>query len=311
MANVFQLDNEKFERDSKLKGFITSVLIHAALLILLGFILTLEAPNPPIGSGEGVQVNFGTSDVGSGAIQPMNDNAQQAVTPPPPSADASTATPDKDQKIATQDVEDAPAINQSKETKTSKKHIKTPKKINTVVKTPTPTTATKVTNTPPAPPSPPAPTVDQRAMYKGAKGATNNSTGEGTDNMPGDKGMPNGDPTARGYTGSGGNGSGGSGGNGNGRGIGNGNGDMSYDLGGRSMLPLIVADNSQKQGVVVIAITVDRNGNVIEANYSVTGSTTDDDYLVNLALKAAYQAKFSNANVSEQRGSITFRFKFK
>ena len=78
-----------------------------------------------------------------------------------------------------------------------------------------------------------------------------------------------------------------------------------------SMLPLIVVDNSQKQGVVVVDITVDRNGNVIEANYSVAGSTTNDDYLVNLALKSAYQAKFSGANATEQRGSITFRFKFK
>jgi periplasmic protein TonB len=302
MTNIFELDNQKFERDSQRKGFLISLIIHGALLGIFALMLTLEAPNPPIGGG-GILVNFGTSDVGSGAVQPMNDNGQKALANPPPAASASQSTPDKDQKIVTQDVEDAPVINQSKNTKTSKKHTKVIKKtaVNTTNNTPTPTT--KVNKNPPAPP---APTVDQRAMYKGAKGTPNNSTSEGTDNVPGDKGMPNGDPNGKSYTGI----STGSGG-GNGNGIGNGQGDLNYNLSGRSMLPLIVADNSQKQGVVVITITVDRNGNVIEANYSVQGSTTNDDYLVNLALKAAYQAKFSDANVAEQRGSMTFRFKFK
>ena len=188
--------------------------------------LTLEAPNPPLGGG-GVEVNFGTSDVGSGDVQPLNDNAQQAVTNPPPSAAASEATPQKEQKIVTQDLEDAPAINQSKTTKVTKKHVKItkPVKTTTVIANTTPTTTPKVANTPP---SPPAPTVDQRAIYKGAKGTTNNSTGEGTDKMPGDKGMPNGDPSAKGYTGTGGNGTGGTG-----KGIGNGSGDLSYNLNGR------------------------------------------------------------------------------
>jgi periplasmic protein TonB len=302
MANIFELDNQKFERDSKRKGFLTSLIIHGALLGIFALMLTLEAPNPPIGGG-GILVNFGTSDVGSGDVQPMNDNGQKAITNPPPSASASSSSPDKDQKVVTQDVEDAPVINQSNTKTTAKKHTKITKKIPVNTTNTTPTKTTKVNNNPP---TPPAPTVDQRAMYKGAKGTPNTSTSEGTDKVPGDKGMPTGDPNGRSYTGI----STGSGG-GNGNGIGNGQGDLNYNLSGRSMLPLIVTDNSQKGGVVVVAITVDRNGNVIEANYSVAGSTTNDDYLVDLAVHAAYQAKFSDANIAEQRGSMTFRFKFK
>lgn len=301
MANIFELDNRKFERDSKRKGFLMSLLIHGALLGIFALMLTLEAPNPPLGGG-GILVNFGTSDVGSGAIQPTNDNGQKAITNPPPSASASSSSPDRGEKIVTQDVEDAPVINQSKHTKiTAKTHTKNTRKTTINTTNTIPTKTTKVNNNPPAPP---VPTVDQRAIYKGAKGTPNTSTSEGPDKMPGDKGMPNGEPGAKSYTG---NNMPGSGGNG----IDNGQGDLAYNLSGRSMLPLIVADNSQKGGVVVVAITVDRNGNVIEANYSVAGSTTNDDYLVNLALKAAYQAKFSDANITEQRGSITFRFKFK
>jgi len=84
--------------------------------------------------------------------------------------------------------------------------------------------------------------------------------------------------------------------------------DSGYNLNGRKMLPLVVSDITQKKGVVVIDITVDGNGNVINANYSAQGSTTTNDTLVNLALKSAYKTKFSTANIAEQRGKLTFKF---
>lgn len=298
MANIFDKINKKFERQSKLKGFIISVIIHVVVLFISIPILGLKAPNPPLDGG-GVEVNFGMADVGSGAIQPMNDNAQNAVSNPPPSSAASESSPEKDENIATQDVEDAPAIAQSMNTKTTiKKHTSNKKKtIATAVSSNTTVKTTKINNTPP---SPPLPTVDERAIYKGAKGATNNSTSEGPDNVPGDKGMPNGDPSGKAYSGTPGSGGSGKGGVGYGG---------NQNLEGRKVIHRpIIHDDSQKFGLVAVRIKVDKTGKVIEAAYSLNGSTTNDAVLIKKAVQSAYEFAYSTSDIPEQDGTITFDF---
>jgi len=297
MANIFDAINKKFEQKSKLKGIIISVAVHVIVLFISIPILGLKAPNPPIGGG-GILVNFGTADLGSGAVQPMNDKGQNSPANPPSSSSASSSSSDKDQNIATQSVEDAPAVNQSKNAKSvTKKHTKVVKK--TTANAAGTTTATKVNNNPPAPP---APTVDQRAIYKGAKGTANNSTSEGPDNVPGDKGMPTGDPNAKNYTGNNMPGSGGTGPGGLGYG-------GKFSINGRKAVHFPkINDASQKWGNVAVSIKVDKNGNVIEATYLLDGSTTNDSYLINLALKGAYQLKYESSSISEEQGVIDFNF---
>ncbi len=71
-------------------------------------------------------------------------------------------------------------------------------------------------------------------------------------------------------------------------------------------------DQSQETGKVVIEVIVDKDGNVTSVNGPVRGSTTSAAVLVNKAKQSAREAKFSKSpsGVEEQRGTITFVFKF-
>ena len=65
-----------------------------------------------------------------------------------------------------------------------------------------------------------------------------------------------------------------------------------------------------KTGKVVIDIKVDREGNIIYAKYQPNGSTTKDEYLIQLSEKAALKAKFNPdpSAPEEAKGSISFKF---
>lgn len=57
-------------------GLITSLGIHAALLLLFLFIMAWRAPNPPLPEF-GIELNFGLDDQGSGDIQPETPPASE------------------------------------------------------------------------------------------------------------------------------------------------------------------------------------------------------------------------------------------
>ncbi len=142
------------------------------------------------------------------------------------------------------------------------------------------------------------PKVNQNALFKGGKrnnGGTQQGTGEGG-------GLGDGKGTGTGP----GTGSGDGGGNGGGSGKGDGFG---YDLTGRGLRSSVkVSDNSQETGIVVISITVDKNGNVVSANGPARGSTTTSANLVKKSKEAAEKMKFSPSEVEVQKGTMTFRY---
>lgn len=85
----------------------------------------------------------------------------------------------------------------------------------------------------------------------------------------------------------------------------------SYDLGGRSVgsggliQPSYTVDD---YGTVVVTITVNPNGNVINAEIG-RGTNTPSTTLLNAALKAARSTKFNAINsTNNQQGSITYKF---
>jgi TonB family protein len=135
-------------------------------------------------------------------------------------------------------------------------------------------------------------------MYPGkkpdqGKGSPGN---EGQTGKPGDQGRPDGSTDSKSPVGTG-----------------KGDSGSSFDLAGRSMTRTpTLEDQSQETGKVVIAVIVDKDGNVTTANGPVRGSTTTAAVLVNKALKSAKEAKFSKSpsGVEEQRGTITFVFQF-
>jgi len=64
-------------------------------------------------------------------------------------------------------------------------------------------------------------------------------------------------------------------------------------------------------GKVVINITVNRFGDIVDASHNARASTTKNGCLIDNALKYAQKAKFNNSSKSQQIGTITYVFQSK
>ena len=262
---------------SKTTGIVGTVVFHGAIvLLLLLFGLQPQLPIPP---EEGILINFGDSEVGMGAVEPSV--ADKVVNAAPPQQQAV-----QDKEPLTQDFEDAPTLQQKK---------KQPRK--EAVKTPVKTPQKVVADATPAPAVEKPREVNKRALFPGKSTSNLPSQGEGEGAGRGNQGDLNGSPDSGSRVG------GSSGGGGTGH---------SFSLAGRKVVGGLPNPSYgvQASGKVVIAITVDKNGRVMKAEYSPKGSTTQDSRLVSAALAAAQKARFNvdqNA-ASIQSGNITYIF---
>ena len=104
-----------------------------------------------------------------------------------------------------------------------------------------------------------------------------------------------------------------SGGDGISTGTGTGNEGISFDLKGRraiGSLPKPAYESNDAQGIVIIEITVDAQGRVQNTAFHPQGSTTQDARLLDAALQAARQARFSPSEANAvQTGTITYVFR--
>jgi TonB family protein len=279
------VDLSIYKKYSRLYGLLCTTLI-VGILFTIFFLYVIHTPNPPFpetgggGKGTGIELNLGFSDFGAGDIQDVLP--EKDITP-------SASENAEEDNIATQDIEDAPVI-QKIAKKNEKKEIK---------KTSTPQTKNE---------TPVKQTVNPNATYKPRKGS------DGTTNVAGDQGSPNGDIGAKtfGNGGKGGSGGGTGGGIGTGTGTGIGSG-ISYTLNGRIVEQASPKPeyNNQAEGIVVVEITVDKEGNVIKAIAGGKGSTTLDNELLDAARRAALKAKFNRKPDAPpvQKGTIRYRFK--
>lgn len=268
------------EKQSKRAGFAGTLAFHGLILLIL-LIIRWTTPVPPP-EEEGILINFGSSDQGMGDIQPTNpsnaDSPQESNADELKEPEAATPTPVKPQPQMTQDVEDAPKINKEK---TKPKPLEESK--------PKPAEQPKKKE---------EPKPDPKALYPGKKNTQGKGTpgNEGETGKPGDQGRPDGSADSKSHSGSG-----------------KGNSGISFDLAGRQMVRRpSLSDQSQETGKVVIEVIVDKDGNVTSVNGPARGSTTAAQVLVSKAKQAAREAKFSKSpeGVEEQRGTITFVFKF-
>ncbi|MFZ4632835.1 MAG: hypothetical protein ACOYNO_01375 [Saprospiraceae bacterium] len=146
----------------------------------------------------------------------------------------------------------------------------------------------------------------EKDAKKGKFGSTfgqGSGSGQGNTGKPGNQGQPNGTGNNPNGTGPGtGGGQGGGSGTGTGSSIGGG-------LGGRKLLgkPKMV-DNSQKSGKVNVEVCVNKNGEVISADFTQRGSTTSDSELRNKAISWAKQHKFGTSANEKECGTILFNF---
>lgn len=267
------LIDTKYEK----KSLVITVILHVLLILLLIF-FGLKYLDPP--PENGIAINFGTSEVGSGEVQPK-ETIQSA---PKPTTNPVVAQPKPVvEEVVTQETEEAPVIAK----KTEKKPVVQPK----------PVEPKKVEPAKQPDPTPSKSTTDAlSSILNGPKSDGTASGGEGNDRVAGDKGSRDGDPNASDYYG-------------NGLGL---DGDGNYKLGGRRALnkERIVQDCNES-GLVVVQIEVNQNGEVTKAIPGVKGTTNNTPCLTDPARRAALATRFNSdpKAPSKQVGTITYNFK--
>ena len=237
------------ETPEEKKSFGITTVVFVVLFILFTY-LGLTYMDPP--SENGIAVNFGTSDTGSGDIQPIEPPkaTEQEAQSQPEASDAQTLTQDADAPVTLPKTEKKKPVDNPTETKA----VETPKK--------------KVNSA-----------LDRIKNAKKSEG--NGDTSQGDDKSgDGDKGNPNGSLYANSFYG---NGSG----DGNGTGKGTGWGLAGRKLSGNSKK----IQDCNESGKVVVKIWVNKQGSVIRAERA-QGTTNADPCLVNPAIATAKTFKW-------------------
>lgn len=271
----------KHEKDS---ARITALL--AVILILLIFIVGPKYLDPP--EEYGVAVNFGTTDFGSGRIQPKEPikSEQEAVTPPQ-KVEESQPTPSepkevKEEVLTSEDAE-AIAIKKQKAEEARKKaeaDAKAKKEAERIERERKEQEAKKKR-------------LDDLIGGIGKSDGTDSGS-EGDDNKAGDKGQLNGDPYAPSYFGEPGAGGGGSG----------------YGLRGRGRPSKSkVLPECNEEGKVVVEIHVNKQGRVVNAIPGKRG-TTGVSCLYDAAKKTALTYKWpaDSKAPAKQVGFVVINF---
>jgi outer membrane biosynthesis protein TonB len=281
----------------KKKSFTLTTLLLSALLLLL-FYIGLTYLDPPIENG--IAVNFGTMEYGSGEVQPterVKSEPREVESQPEPQEFTEPAEPEETvveeapvEEVLTSDDAETIKLRQQQEAKrkAEEEAQKAKAEAERIAREKREAEERKRQEQEAKKKS-----VD--ALIGGIGKSDGTATGsEGDDDRAGDKGQPDGDPYATSYYGSPGTGTGG------------------YGLSGRAL-----ADNGKvrqecnEEGRVVVRIVVDRSGKVIKAEPGVKGTTNNAPCLLEPALKTAMLHRWnpdSNAP-AQQIGFVVVNFK--
>ncbi|APQ16674.1 energy transducer TonB [Maribacter hydrothermalis] len=304
------------DTEHKKKSLTLTTLLLSALLLIL-FYIGLTYMDPP--EENGISVNFGTMEFGSGKIQPKEKIQSEPLDSPPVEPtkqevsevveeleEVEEAAVEKEapaEKLLTQENEEAVKIKQAKEAKKkAESEAAEVKRKAEVAENKKKAEAAKIAQQKKDAEN--KARQEQEAKKKALDelmGGLNKSDGtatgsEGDDNIAGDKGRPDGDPYATSYYGSPGSGSGTGG----------------YGLNGRSLVNKgKVQQECNESGVVVVRIVVDRNGKVISAEPGVRGTTNNSTCLLEPAKKTAFMHKWNldSKAPSQQVGFVVVNFK--
>lgn len=283
------------------KSFLIATLLFGTLLLILFFIRFWPPANLEEltggGGGGGVTVNFGDSDLGSGAnykseVLDVKNQAKQTPT---------KATPDE--SILSQE-------------NTTEDNVVIPQKVKPLKPTP-------VLKEEPKPVVVAKPKVSNNtndALSSIMKGS--NKGGDGDDKTAGNKGKANGSLSSGGYYGTGGSGGGTGGGNGTGNGTGTGSGygagngggsgnGTGYSLGNRKAISKPAPKYTcNEEGKVVVEVSVDRNGRTTNAIAGIKGTTNTARCLLDQARIAAMNTRWdaSSDAPEKQVGKIVYNF---
>ncbi|WP_149277196.1 energy transducer TonB [Pareuzebyella sediminis] len=304
----------------KKKSFTLTTFLLSALLLVL-FYIGLTYMDPPIENG--ISVNFGTMDFGSGNVQPKEKIRSEPMDTPPVEPVKQEEVVEEQveeevveeqpeeivpettaaEKVLTREDEESVKIKKAEEAKRKAEEIeREAQRKAEEAERKAKAEAARIAQQKKA-------AEEQARREQEAKkkkldelmGGLNKSDGtasgsEGDDDRAGDKGSPDGDPYATSYYGSPGSGSGTGG----------------YGLNGRSLVSKgKVKQECNEEGRVVVRIVVDRNGNVISATPGVKGTTNNSPCLLDPAKKTAFKHKWNlDANApSQQVGFVVVNFK--
>ncbi len=283
------------------KSIVVATLFYAILLSILFFIRfwppsNLEELIGAGGGGGGVTVNFGDSDLGSGAnykseVLDVKNQAKQTPTKAAP-----------EESILSQE-------------NSTEESVVIPQKVKPLKPTPVLKEEPK-----PAVIKPKVSNNTNDALSSIIKGS--NKGGDGDDKTAGNKGKANGSLSSNRYYGTGGSGGGTGGGNGTGNGIGTGSGygggsgggsggGTGYSLGNRKAISKPAPKYTcNEAGKVVVEVSVDRNGRTISAIAGIKGSTNTAKCLLDQAQIAAMNTRWdaSSDAPEKQVGKIVYNF---
>jgi hypothetical protein len=292
----------EYREEHRKEALIGTVLLHAALAAVF-FFTVFKGPDPPLDAmgGDGVELNYGLDEAGSGDVQSMataNDSknredsrppasnpdprptpqAQPATTPAPqPAAEARTITSDAEESPVTAPPVEKPAPAPREEVRETPKPVERPRTLYT-------------------------PKGSANGGGNGVNGTSNAQTGNNNGDRPGtvgDQGNPNGSLDAKalyGQPGSGGSGSS----------PGSGGLEMSGWALATSERPPVVSNES---GYVRFKIQIDENGDIVSVN-KVGGNVPPNQVQVcrDFLLKSA-SFRRTQAGSGGGTGFITYRFK--
>ena len=307
----------KYKRKSALYTTVIGVLI-----LIIMFVFGLTYFDPPIEYG--IAVNFGTSDVGSGNVQPTEalKPATTSESEPEPveeveevvegevteeseavaeSETNDASEPAESEEVITQESAEALAIKkaeeerrirEAREKEEARKKAEAERKAEEERQRKIREENERKERERKAQE---AKRKNVDALMGGFSDSNGNvDGGEGDDDQPGDKGKETGDPNASGYYGIGGDGSGGN-----------------YRLGNRRALTRPIPEyDCNEEGRVVVTISVDQSGKVISAQPGAKGTTNSASCLLSRAKEAALRTKFNEDSKApaKQVGLIIYNF---
>lgn len=277
---ALHVEKEKKERR---KAMLLSFLFHVATIILLMLPL-LKYPDPPPGQ-DGILIALGNPDEGTGPIEPGGPEeptpVEQREEPKPEPKPKEEVKPKEKVKsteplVSDQELE----INRKKAIEKKEKEERDLKEKQETAE------RIKIAKE--------REEANKREEQEAAELIKNIKKGSGgTSGKSGKGGQVNGDENGKVE-----------------EGISTGTGMVGGGLGGRGVVSSpALKDDSNNRGSVVVAICLDKDGNVTEAKFQLQGSTITSGKLRDLAVSNARQWRFKPGNEERQCGNITYSFK--
>ncbi|WP_281763303.1 energy transducer TonB [Neptunitalea lumnitzerae] len=260
---------------NKKKSFTITVVLMILLLLIM-FVTGMTRFDPPIENG--IAVNLGYMDTGSGDVQPME---KVKVTPQPTPSQPQEEVAEEEE-VLTSEEEDVPVVPTAEKKEEEKPKEETPKSEKPKVK---------------EKPKPDKSTTETLGGILGAEAVDGKEeNGQGPGNGPGDIGKEGGDPYATAVYGPG---------------NGKGSGGRGWGLNGRGTPTFqSVKQDCNESGTVVVRIVVNKAGNVIEARSGERGTTNTATCLAEPAEKIAKSYKWPrDDNAPEKQiGFVVVKF---